>query len=43
MATQAPDIDGVVYINEGEASPGDFVTVRIEESHDYDLVGPIVG
>ena len=42
MATQAPDIDGVVYINEGEASPGDFVTVRIEESHDYDLVGPIV-
>lgn len=40
---QAPDIDGVVYINDGVASPGDFVTVRIEEAHDYDLVGGIVG
>lgn len=43
MATQAPEIDGVVYINDGMASKGDFVKVLIEEAHDYDLVGPIVG
>ncbi len=39
---QAPDIDGIVYINEGEAKLGDMVKVRITESHDYDLVGGIV-
>ncbi len=42
MSTQAPDIDGVVYINDGTAAKGDFVKVFIEEAHDYDLVGPIV-
>lgn len=40
---QAPEIDGCVYINEGGASPGDIVTVRITEAHIYDLVGGIVG
>lgn len=39
---QAPDVDGCVYINEGSASPGDFVKVRISESQVYDLVGGIV-
>ncbi|MDH4100503.1 MAG: 30S ribosomal protein S12 methylthiotransferase RimO [Nitrospirota bacterium] len=39
---QAPDIDGVVYITEGSAQPGDIVTVKVEKVHDYDLVGPIV-
>lgn len=39
---QAPEIDGCVYINEGEASPGDIVTVRITEAHIYDLVGGII-
>lgn len=39
---QAPDVDGCVYINEGTASPGEFVTVRITESQIYDLVGGIV-
>ncbi len=39
---QAPDIDGVVLINDGEAQPGDMVNVMITESHDYDLVGHIV-
>lgn len=39
---QAPGIDGVVLINEGEASPGDIVNVKITDSHDYDLVGHIV-
>jgi len=38
---QAPDIDGCVYINEGEASPGDIVPVRINETQIYDLVGAI--
>ena len=38
---QAPDIDGCVYINEGTASPGDIVTVRITEAHIYDLLGGI--
>lgn len=39
---QAPEIDGVVLINEGEANPGDLVYVKITDSHDYDLVGHIV-
>ena len=39
---QAPDIDGVVYINDGTARPGDIQMVEITEAHDYDLVGRIV-
>lgn len=39
---QAPDVDGCVYINDGTANPGDFVTVLISESQVYDLVGGIV-
>ena len=39
---QAPDIDGQVYINDGFAYPGEFVTVEVTEAHDYDLVGHIV-
>ncbi len=39
---QAPDIDGLVYINDGLAYPGEFVTVEVTEAHDYDLVGKIV-
>ncbi|HJQ25652.1 MAG TPA: 30S ribosomal protein S12 methylthiotransferase RimO [Blastocatellia bacterium] len=46
METQAPEIDGVVLINdipEGrEVRPGDFVTVEITEAHDYDLIGRII-
>ncbi len=40
---QAPDIDGCVYITDGEANPGDIVQVRISEAQIYDLVGEIVG
>lgn len=40
---QAPEIDGLVYINRGEAAPGDLVPVEISESGDYDLVGGIPG
>lgn len=39
---QAPEIDGVVLINDGQAKVGDMVRVRISESLDYDLVGAIV-
>lgn len=39
---QAPDIDGVTYINDGQAEVGEMVEVLISESMDYDLVGGIV-
>lgn len=42
MSQQAPDIDGVVLINDGHAEIGEIVNVRITETHDYDLVGEIV-
>jgi ribosomal protein S12 methylthiotransferase len=40
---QAPDIDGVTYINDGQAKIGDMVQVKITDSMDYDLIGHIVG
>ncbi|HZH04905.1 MAG TPA: 30S ribosomal protein S12 methylthiotransferase RimO [Myxococcaceae bacterium] len=39
---QAPEIDGQVYINDGFAYPGEFVTVEVTEAHDYDLVARVV-
>jgi ribosomal protein S12 methylthiotransferase len=45
METQAPDIDGHVLINDAgdkEVTPGEFYTVEITDSLDYDLVGRIV-
>jgi ribosomal protein S12 methylthiotransferase len=39
---QAPDIDGIVYINEGTAKVGDLVKVEITDSMEYDLIGRIV-
>ncbi|WP_141736253.1 30S ribosomal protein S12 methylthiotransferase RimO [Oligoflexus tunisiensis] len=42
LSIQAPEVDGVVYINEGEFKPGTIQMVRITEAHDYDLVGKIV-
>lgn len=39
---QAPDIDGVVLINDGQAEVGQFVKVRITDSMEYDLIGEIV-
>jgi ribosomal protein S12 methylthiotransferase len=46
LETQAPDIDGHVLINDaGELEPvaGNFYTVEITESLNYDLIGRIVG
>ena len=42
-ACQAPEVDGVTYINDGLAKPGEVVRVKIEQTGDYDLVGAIVG
>jgi ribosomal protein S12 methylthiotransferase len=41
-AGQSPEIDGVTYINDGLASPGDIVTVEVSQAADYDVVGAIV-
>src|SRR5437764_12203256 len=40
---QAPEIDGKVYVNRGQAKAGEIVKVEIEQAGDYDLVGGIVG
>jgi len=39
---QAPDIDGVTYINSGSAERGEVVEVLVEQAMDFDLVGGIV-
>ncbi len=39
---QAPDIDGIVYINSGNAKVGDLVKVKITDSMEYDLIGEMV-
>jgi ribosomal protein S12 methylthiotransferase len=39
---QAPEIDGVIYINDGVASAGDIVKVEITQAGEHDLVGHIV-
>ena len=45
LSTQAPEIDGVCYVNDfgpGEPRPGEIRTIRISEAHDYDLIGELV-
>jgi ribosomal protein S12 methylthiotransferase len=45
MPTQAPDIDGVVMINDFEGSepkPGEIRRLRITEAHDYDVLGTLL-
>ena len=42
LRSQAPDIDGCVYINSGECAVGDIVDLRITEAHTYDVVGEII-
>ena len=39
----APEIDGTVFIEKGEAEIGKIVTVEITDSWEYDLVGKIGG
>ncbi len=47
FSTQAPEIDGVCYINDFGPSevvprPGEIRIMRVTEAHDYDLVGELV-
>jgi len=41
-AGQAPEIDGNVYLSEGEARAGQMRRVRIAEASDWDLVGNLL-
>jgi ribosomal protein S12 methylthiotransferase len=41
-AQQAPEIDGLTYVNDGVAYPGEIVTVEITDAGDYDLVGKVI-
>lgn len=36
--SQAPDVDGAVYVKGVEAAPGDFIEVIVTDASDYDLV-----
>ncbi len=38
----APEIDGVVYMNDGAAKPGELVKVKITDATTFDLVGHVV-
>jgi ribosomal protein S12 methylthiotransferase len=44
MATQAPDVDGIVYLSEADEDvrPGQFRTVRITRATAHDLVGTVI-
>ncbi|MBI5585599.1 MAG: 30S ribosomal protein S12 methylthiotransferase RimO [Deltaproteobacteria bacterium] len=39
---QAPEVDGVVYITDGNPVIGEINSVRINEAHAYDLVGAVL-
>jgi ribosomal protein S12 methylthiotransferase len=38
---QAPGIDGVVYLADGSAAPGDLVRARVTDAADYDLAASL--
>jgi ribosomal protein S12 methylthiotransferase len=42
LYSQAPEIDGVVFVQNETVDRGTFVTVRIDEAYDYDLKGTVV-
>ncbi|MBM7624810.1 30S ribosomal protein S12 methylthiotransferase RimO [Sporohalobacter salinus] len=35
----APEIDGLVYVEDEDAEPGEFIKTRITEAYEYDLIG----
>ncbi len=39
LQTQAPEIDGSVFLSETEAEPGKFIEVTITDAAEYDLMG----
>ena len=42
MSVQAPEVDGIVYLNDGPLKAGQIQIVEITESYEYDLVGRVV-
>ena len=44
MATQAPEVDGVVWLDRApeHLKAGDFCQTRITKVSDYDLVGEVI-
>ncbi len=42
LSSQAPEVDGVVFINDGPVKKGVIQTVLIEDTHQYDLVGKVI-
>jgi ribosomal protein S12 methylthiotransferase len=38
---QAPGIDGVTYLTNGQATPGSLVTARVAQASDYDLAASL--
>ena len=42
MEIQAPEVDGVVYLNDGPVKAGMIQMVEITDSYEYDLVGQVV-
>lgn len=42
LATQAPEVDGQVYITAGTGQIGQIQPVRITAAHTYDLVGELI-
>jgi ribosomal protein S12 methylthiotransferase len=42
MSTQAPDVDGLVILNDGSARPGRFARVELTDVAGYDLIGRII-
>jgi ribosomal protein S12 methylthiotransferase len=42
MSTQAPEVDGQVLVNDGQARPGRFVRAELTDVAGYDLVGRII-
>ncbi|HXX59003.1 MAG TPA: 30S ribosomal protein S12 methylthiotransferase RimO [Thermodesulfovibrionales bacterium] len=41
LRSQAPEIDGVVFLEDGTLKQGEFVDVKIVEAYDYDLRGEV--
>ncbi|NRA67062.1 MAG: 30S ribosomal protein S12 methylthiotransferase RimO [Pseudobacteriovorax sp.] len=42
LMTQAPEVDGIVYINDGDYKVGEIQNCLISETHDYDLVAAVL-
>ena len=38
---QAPGIDGVTYLSDGQVAPGSLVRARVTQASDYDLAATL--